>query len=47
MELTIGQKAPITGFVDSTGKTFSLLGKKNGLIFLSQRRYTGLYRSGM
>jgi peroxiredoxin Q/BCP len=33
MELTIGQKAPITVFVDSTGKTFSLLGKKTVLYF--------------
>jgi len=33
MELTIGQKAPITVFVDSTGKTFNLLGKKTVLYF--------------
>jgi peroxiredoxin Q/BCP len=33
MELTIGQKAPVTDFVDSTGKAFSLLGKKTVLYF--------------
>jgi peroxiredoxin Q/BCP len=33
MDLTIGQLAPITEFQDSTGKSFSLLGKKTVLYF--------------
>jgi peroxiredoxin Q/BCP len=33
MDLTIGQLAPITEFQDSTGKSFSLLGKKSVLYF--------------
>jgi peroxiredoxin Q/BCP len=33
MELTIGQSAPILNFIDSTGKFFSLLGRKTVFYF--------------